>query len=166
MENNPKAIKRRETIYATIILIVVIFLMILCIASFIYAVYTFSHGENINNNIFELIYMAFHFIVLFLAAYFALQARKNGLMFTKRIIYDEHGYLSKVAFVVACVLTFIGFAVFVYFTLAFFIKDIPSFNFPVTLILDLINTPLTIFLIGLFFVLHPFVFKIERKKAK
>ncbi len=150
-----KKIKERN--YFIITTAAIAFLMAVCIASFVICFVSMAKDGSVSNNIFEIIYLAFHFIVLFLGLYFAIIAIKNGSQFMKSLMFTRANQKvrSKTASIIALVLSIVGFVAFTYFFLALFVKQIPSFNFPIVLIYDLINTPLSLFIIGLLFYFYP-----------
>ena len=156
----------QEKRYAMKIFVLTIFLFVLAIVSIVYACVSFFNGEPINNNIFELIFFIGHLFIVFMAAYFAFMAKNKGLYVLKKIMYTEHKIKSQKALVIAIVLTVIAFLAFVYFTLAFFLPSLPRFNFPITLMLILINTPLTVWSLGLFFIFYPVINEKEKNKSK
>ena len=159
--------KEQEKKYATLIFIDTIFLMVISIAGFVYACYWFFHGESINNNIFEMIFYVGHLLILLFAMYFALMARKKGLVVIKSLMYkDTHGARSTTALVIASVLSSLAFLAFCYFIVALFNVNLPRFNFPILLLVILVVVPLTVWTIGIFFVLHPILDRKYRNKNK
>ena len=157
--------KEQEKKYGTLIFILTIFLMVVSVAGFIYTCYWFFHGENINNNIFEMIFYVGHILILVFAIYFANNSRKKGLMAIKNLMYvNQYGVKSKPAFVIAWVLTGFFFLVFGYFIVALFNINVPRLNFPILLLVSLVVVSLTVWTIGLFFGLHPIIDKKLRNK--
>ena len=150
--------KEQERQYASKIFILTIVLMVVSVAGFIYACYTFFHGEPINNNIFEMIFYGGHILILVMAIYFSYTAKNKGLYIIKKLMYvDERGNKSTGAFVISWVFVGLSFLVFIYFLLTFFIPALPTFHFPILLRIILIVSPLTVWSIGLFFAFHPII---------
>ena len=148
-------IERRylKIIFTTICLLTAFYLF--CVIYFLRE--CFSGRENFNNNIFELIYMAVHLVILATAIIFSIQSLKQGSSFMNDLMYDERKIVSKKAKIISLVFSFLGLFALIYSTLLFFKVDIPSFHFPLGLIIILINVGLAVFIIALFFYFYPII---------
>lgn len=157
-----------EKNYLLSLLIVFIVIFVAGIGSMVYAFIVIFQQNSILNNILELIYMAVHLIAAFLGIYFSRAALRSGqgsnIMKTLMIDPRFNGP-SKMARIVAIVLSSVGLLAGTYFTLVLCGVPLPSFNFPIALVLDLINSPFTVFIIGLYFVFYPTIY-IHQEKEK
>ena len=158
--------KIKEKNYFLTLFIISIALEVLCILSFVFGFIKMSQNGDINNNIFELIYMVVHLLIVFMAIYFCLMAYKNGSSIMRQLMYmrDHDRLISKTALVISLTLSLLGLGTCIYFTLALFMESIPTFNFPIMLLLILINSPLTVFIFGLAFFLYPLIINNLQKK--
>ena len=110
----------KEQNYFKLIFATAILLLLCTIASFVLLVVYFSKGlETPGNNVFELMYMSFHFLVVALIAVFSLRAIKGGeSLILTTLMYDQHHQRSKPARIIALVFAGLGF---VFFTPAVFV---------------------------------------------
>ena len=153
--------KKLEKNYLTILLAVFIAILVAAIFSLIYALVDIAIKGTILDNILELIYMCVHIVATVLAITFALKAIKSpkGSHIMKTLMVNEDGTdINKFSRVVAIILSTLGLAGGIYFLLVICGVPLPYFHFPITLILDLINTPLSIFIVGLFFIFYPYIY--------
>lgn len=146
-----------EKKYLKSLIFVTALLLVIYLVSLIYSVSLIIKEQNINPYIFELIYSAFHLIVLVFAMVLVYMAMKSGSFFMKGLMtlngYGKNG--NKKAQAVALTLSCISFLIFIYFLLVLFKVNLPYFNFPMILIMLIINTALLVFTYGLYFFLYP-----------
>jgi len=135
-----------------------IVLALIAVISFIYAAGKIYQEGSMNNNVLELFYLGIHFVILVTAILFCKNALTKGSYIMRTLMYSRYGRRSIFALVLTATFFFINCAVFVYFAAVLFGSGWPSFNFPITLIIDLVNTPLTAMVICFFFFGSTFVF--------
>lgn len=156
--------KKKERVYFQSLLIVTIFLTILFLVSMVYSINEIFENKSLNSCFFELVYSAFHLIVLGLAIILIIQALKGESFVIKGLMCEGNGKARNiVGQVIALVLAGLSFIGFIYFTLVFFKVPLPYFNFPTILILLIINVSLLLVVYGVYFYIYPFII-IENKK--
>ena len=145
--------KEPERKYFVVALLVSLFLVICTIFSFVFLFIKCTSGEeSFKNNIFEIIYMFFHFIVVGIASAFSLRAVQNGKsIILISLMYNQHHRVSKPAKIISLVLSSAGLILFVYELLVVTKVNVPHFDFPLGLSLDILNVSITIFLMGIVF---------------
>ena len=159
--------KELERKYLISLLIVFVFLVVMAIASFVYASIIIYQQNSITNNILELFYMGVHIVALVLGIYFVVQALKSpkGSYIMKSLSLDESfRRANKVVRIIAIVFSSFGFIIGLYFTLVLCKVPLPYFNFPIALILDLINSPFSLFVLGMYFIFYPVIYLKSKKK--
>ena len=128
----------------------------LYLASVIYfLVECFQGNEPFNNNIFELIYIGVHAIILAVAFSLSFKAIKNDPFILNSLTYGEGKVKSKKASIIAIIFFFIGLAMFIYGLLLFLKVDIKDFGFPLGLKVILMNVGLFILILALYFYFYP-----------
>lgn len=154
----------KEKKYLKSLALTTIALIILFIVSMVIGVKDVFATQNINEYIFELLYAAFHLIVLGIAIAMIVIAIKNGSFFIKGLMTDNGGKLAnKKGQIVALVLSIFCLLFCLYFSLVLFGVDLPYFNFPMILILLCINVSLFVFVYGIYFFLYP-ILLIKKKR--
>lgn len=143
-------------------------LLVFYIICMIYCVELIFDEQNINKYFFELVYAAFHLIVLCFFDILIILGIKEGSFFMKGLM-TQGGY-GKVANrsgqVVALVFSILGLFASIYFGLVFFGIDLPYFNFPIILIMLIINVALFLLVYGLYFFLYPIIVLNMKAKEK
>lgn len=149
----------KEQTYFKLTFAIAVLLVISTIVSFVILVSAFSKGtESAGNNVFELMYMAFHFLVVGLACVFSLRAIKDDKsIILNTLMYNQFHRRSRPAMIIATILSAIGLGFFIYALLVITNVGVPHFNFPLGLNLDILNTALTLFSMGLIFFFYPFI---------
>ncbi len=153
--------KRIEKNYLVSILVAFIALLAAGVFSFIYALINIYQNGTIMNNILELLYMAVHLIVCVMGIMFTIGTIKSneGSHFMKSLmISPKTKSASKPARIIAISLATLGLLIGIYFTLVLCGVPLPYFHFPIALLLDLVNSPFTMFIIGLFFIFYPNIY--------
>lgn len=149
-----------EKKYLKSLAISTIALIIVFIVSMVIGIKAVFDTQNINAYIFELLYAAFHLIVLGLAIGMIIIAIKNGSFFIKGLMTDNGGRIAnKKGQIVALVLSSICLLICIYFTLVLFKIPLPYFNFPKILVLLIINVCLFVCIYGVYFFLYPLIVK-------
>lgn len=154
--------KKIEETYLKVLLAVFIVLLVGAIASLIYALVVIFQTDAILNNILELVYMGVHIIALVLGISFiynALKSKKGSYIMKTLMIVPNTKEASKRARIIAIILSSFGFLGGVYFTLVLCGTPLPYFNFPIALLLDLVNSPFSVCIVGLFFIFYPNVYQ-------
>ena len=159
--------KSKEVKYFKSLLCVTIALVILFLISMIYSVSEIFENKNMNSVFFELIYSAFHLIVLGLVIILNIQAiQQKDSFIIKGLMTEGNGKaVNKVGQIISLVLASISFLITIYFSLVFFKVPLPYFNFPEILILLLINVSLLVSVYGVYFYIYPFI-KIDKDNRR
>ena len=153
--------KTLEKNYLKAMLAVFIAILIAAVFSLVYAFVDIAINGTILNNILELVYMGVHIIAAVLAITLVIKAIKSpkGSHIMKTLMINDDGTrINKVARVVAIILSVFGLAIGIYFLLVICGVPLPYFHFPITLILDLINSPFSVFIVALFFIFYPYIY--------
>ena len=147
----------KEQNYFKLTFVTAVLLVVCTIVSFVSLIFAFSKGVEVaGNNVFELMYMAFHFLVVGLACVFSLRAIKdNKSIILNTLMYSQYHRRSRPAMIIAATLATIGLGFFIYTLLVVLNVGVPHFNFPLGLNLDILNTALTLLLMGLIFFFYP-----------
>lgn len=148
----------KERHYLIALFSVIVFLLLLSLVSFVHAIRVIFDAKTMNDNILELIYLGMHVIILVTALLFTRNALNQGSYVMRNLMYSRYGQRSRGALIISACFVVIGLATFLYFGLVFVGLDLPSWHFPIALILDLINVGLTLTLIGVFFFCFPLFF--------
>lgn len=151
--------KIKEQTYFKITFITALVLFLAAIISFVALVINCFQGyESFKRNILEIVYMSFHIIVVVLVAAFAFKAiRSEESIILSTLMYNQYHRRSRPAKIISLIFSGIGFLLIIYEVLVFAKVNIPNFNFPLGLNLDIFNVALTILLMGLIFFFYPFV---------
>ena len=157
---------RKERNYILALFIGEIALVVLAVFSMVYAIVKIGEQGSMNNNFLELLYMGIHIVILVTALIFTKTALDKGSYIMRNLMYSQHGGRSVTAMVIAGILSALGLGTAVYFALVLFGLPLPSWNFPIALLLDLVNSPLTLFYVGIFFLFFPFIGPKMLKKSK
>ena len=159
--NTKSSMKKLERNYLIALFAVIIAILVAALFSLVYGLVIIAQTGTILNNILELVYMGVHIVASFLALSFVIQAlrgKKGSYIMKRLMINDEGSAPAKVFRVVAIVLSTLGLAGGTYFLLVICGVQLPYFNFPIALILDLINSPYSVFAVGLFFIFYPIIY--------
>ena len=154
--------KETERKYLLSLFIVFIVLMVAAVGSMVYAFVVIFQQGSILNNILELFYLGIHIIFLTMGIIFttnALKSKKGSSIMRTLTVVPHYNVASIPARVISIVLSAFGFVVGVYFTLVLCGVPLPYFHFPIALLLDLVNAPFSLFIVGLYFFLYPFVYR-------
>ena len=153
--------KEIERKYLKSLFVVFIVLLVGSIFSLIYALVDIYKNETILNNILELLYMAVHIIILVMGLLFTLSAirsNKGSHIMKSLMITPNTRLTSKPARAIAIIFSTIGLGTCIYFILVLCGMPLPYFHFPITLLLILVNSPFTLFIVGLYFIFYPYIF--------
>lgn len=153
--------KSKERKYVTSLALIFIFLIVATIASIVYGFMEVARTNDFNNNVFELIYIVFHLIVCFTGLAFCIAYLKgNNYHILKNMMYKyKTDVISRPAMIIMSIFCFAGLATFIYFFLVLLNFAPVPFHFPIFLRLIMVNTPFTIFIVTLYFICYPLVYK-------
>lgn len=154
-----KANTKKVVFYA---MIIGVFLMLLILSSFVYGfIRVFKQGD-INNNIFELIFLTAHLFIILFVNYFTFTGlRTNKSQVYEALLFNEKGEESVPARVISICITTLGGGMTTYALLALF-GIASSFSFPIFLILAILNAGATLLLLGITFIVYPFAKRRDR----
>ena len=104
----------KEQNYFKLTFVTAVLLVVCTIVSFVILISAFSKGVEVaGNNVFELMYMAFHFLVVGLACVFSLRAIKdNKSIILNTLMYSQYHRRSRPAMIIAATLATIGLGFF------------------------------------------------------
>lgn len=149
---------KKEKRYLIALFASLIVLAIMGIVSFVYTAAAIYQEGSMNNNILEFFYLGMHLVIVCAALIFSWNSLKTGSYIMRNLMYSKFGRRSTPALIISGTLALIGYAVCVYFALVLFHVPLPNFNFPIALIVDLVNSPLTLGVVATFFFFSSFVF--------
>ena len=153
----------KEKKYFNMLFISTICLIVFFIISMVFAIKDIFNSQNINAYIFELLYAAFHLIVLGFAVILIIQSLKQGSFVIKGLMTEVNGKVAnKKGQVIALVIASLSFIVFCYFSLVWMGVNLYCFNFPLILILLIVNVSVLCLVYGLFFFFYPIVIGAKR----
>ena len=115
-------------------------------------------SQTMNNNIFELLYMAFHLIVLGFFIMVTLNAFKKGSFILRGLSYGAYEGASLFVRALSIFIVAVGIALAVFGILFLIPNLLYDFSFPITLKWAMVNAGLTLLILGLAFFLFPFLF--------
>ncbi len=149
---------KKETYFLRSLLATWILLGIFSIVSMVLCIIDIWQNETMNNNIFELIYMALHLVVLGFFIMLTINSFKRGSYFLRNISYSAHEGISIPVRVVSIIGFLFGIFLVTFGILFLTPSGVYDFNFPITTKWVMIDAGLVfIVLMGSFF-LFPFVF--------
>ena len=127
-------------------------------------IHCFNGTEDFNNNIFELIYLAFHIIIVLSFTILAFKAITNGSIFIKQLTY-RYTVINIRARVISIIAATIGLGGTIY-AILMLCNAAPSMSFPLGLKIDILNAGLTLLILGCIFILYPIVVKESKNKKQ
>ena len=155
-------IMTKERKYVISLAIIFVFLILACIASYVYGFKVAIDNDDLGNNGFEIVYMTFHLIVCFTGLAFCIAYLKgNNYHIFKNMMYKyKTDIISRPAMIIMSIFCLLGLSLTIYFGLVLLKIGIPvPFHFPIFLQLIMVNTPFTIFVVTLYFICYPLVYK-------
>ncbi len=114
--------------------------------------------NTMNNNIFELLFMACHIILLVFLIMVTLNAFKKGSYIIRTLTYGAYEGASLFFRFLSIFILVIGSALLVCGILFLLPIGIHDFSFPITLKWAMVNSGATLLVLGLSFLLFPFLF--------
>lgn len=157
----------KEKLYIRFFLATLILILAFGLFSFAYSVWYHQNGNDDDElAVLELFYMGVHILFVIVGIYFASKALKSGSMVMRSLMFDRSGHRSTASFVVAIVLGCIGLFGFVYFGLVVLGVPLHKFGFGMTLMMDVINVGIFLFICAIFFALFPFLFPFHLQKEE
>lgn len=151
-------VTKREVNFLHSLLAIWIILSVFTLFSAIYCIVDIWQNQSMNDNIFELIYMGIHLIVLVFLIMVTLSAFKRGSFIMRGLVYSAYEGVSIPFMVVVGFIFLVGLFLFIYGLLIVIPTGVYDFKFPITLKWAILNAGLLlVFLMGAFF-LFPFLF--------
>ena len=135
--------------------------IILGVSSIVFAVICIIdifNNDTMNDNIFELIYMAVHLIVIGFFIMLTINSFKKGSYFLRNISYSSYEGVSIPVRVVSIIGFVLGAALVVLGILYLSPLDIHDFNFPITTKYSMIDAGLLFIVLWGAFFMFPFIF--------
>lgn len=130
------------------LLIIAIICTLFALASVVFGLIKVIHDNQFNNNIFELIYMACHIIVMAFLIVLSSAALKNKPFLLKGLTIKSNTEVNNTAKFVGLGVGIFGVLFFAFSTLMM-VGVIPnSFHFPTFLFLDMMNAAVTLIYVG------------------
>lgn len=153
--------KEKERRFFLLLSILLIVVVVIGIATFAFAIVHIWKSNTFNNNIFEMIYMVFHLIIVFFAFAMAYKAINNGSFIMSELMYNRnnHNLKSNSASALALIFNIVSVLLFIYSLLAIIIPHLRIFNFPLALYVDVLNVSLAVFIVSMFFYIYPIYMK-------
>lgn len=151
-------VTKKETRYLRLMQFVTIFLLVFGIFSLAFCFYQIYFENSIKNNMFELFYMAVHFIILILFFLLISDAFKKGSHIMRTLMYNRFGQVSHIAPFAFGGILLLGLALFIWTILIMTPTGVYDFKFPIALKWDMLNASLTLIVYPIFFILFPFLF--------
>ncbi len=151
-------VTKREVNFLHGLLAIWIILGVFTLFSTIYCIVDIWQNQSMNDNIFELIYMGIHLIVLVFLIMVTLSAFKRGSFIMRGLVYSAYEGVSIPFLVVVGFIFLVGLFLFIYGLLIVIPTGVYDFKFPITLKWAILNAGLLlVFLMGAFFS-FPFLF--------
>ena len=151
-------ITKKEARFLRLLFAIWIALMAFAIVTVVICVVDIWQNESMNNNIFELIFMACHLIALGFFIMVTLNSFKKGSYILRNLSYGTYEGASLFMRALSIFILVVGTALLVFGILFLIPNLIYDFGFPITLKWAMINSGLTVMVLGLAFLLFPFLF--------
>ncbi len=135
-----------------------IVLMAFAVATTVLSIVNIWQANSMNNNIFELLFMAFHIILLGFLIMVTLNAFKKGSHIIRSLTYGAYEGASLFYRALSILILIIGIALTVFGILFLAPTGIHDFGFPITLKWAMVNAGLTLAVLSLAFLLFPILF--------
>lgn len=150
-----KSMKERKYFYSLMVsnaILIVIFLI-----TIISSIVTLFNDKKLNDCFFEVIYAAYHFIVLGFALILEMKALRDDSFVIKGLMTINGKVKNKTASIIALVIALVGTILFILFSLMHFNVLATPFNFPEILVLLIINVSLFLTVYGFYFFFYPMI---------
>ncbi len=151
-------VTKKEVRFLQLLFALWIALMAFAIVTTVISLADIWQTETMNNNIFELIFMAFHLILLGFFIMVTLNSFKKGSYIIRTLTYGAYEGASLFFRALSILILIIGGALLVFGILFLIPSLIYDFNFPLTLKWAMVNAGLTLLVLGSAFLLFPFLF--------
>ncbi len=166
-------ITKKEQNYMKILLSSWIVLLIITVVSAVLCLTDIWQNETMTNNIFELLFMAIHLIVLGFFIMVTYTSLKSGSHIIRGLAYSSHDGVSIPLRIASIIIFSLGVALLVMGILYLTPSGVYDFKFPITLKWDMINSGLllmvlmgNLFSFPFIFALNPSLSKKEEKERK
>ncbi len=151
-------VTKKEARFLRLLFATWIALMVFAIVTTVICIVDIWQNESMNNNIFELIFMACHLIALGFFIMVTLNSFKRGSYILRNLSYGSFEGPSLYVRALSIFILAVGAALTVFGVLFLIPGLIYDFNFPITLKWAMVNSGLTVAVLGLAFLLFPFLF--------
>lgn len=166
-------ITKKEQNYMKFLLSSWIVLMIITFVSAVLCLIEIWQNETMTNNIFELLFMAIHLIVLGFFIMVTYTSLKSGSHIIRGLAYSSHDGVNIPLRIASIIIFLLGVALLVMGILYLTPSGVYDFKFPITLKWDMINSGLllmvlmgNLFSFPFIFALNPSLSKKEEKERK
>ncbi len=159
-------VNKKERSY--FILVLVTFALLLCFAIFslFYLFVKIGEEKSFTNNVFELIYMGVHIVMMVMGIILSKEAINKGSNVMRSLMYTKYGQVSIRARVISLIFMAVGCGLFIYGLLIILPLGVYDFSFTTALKWDMVNVGLTIIIIAFYFFLFPFLLPSDLNKSK
>ncbi len=151
-------ITKKETYFLRGLLVAWIILGAFSILSGVLSVINIWQNQTMNNNIFDLICLAFLLVVIGFFIMLTINSFKKGSFFLRNISYSAHEGISIPVRVVSIIIFLIGLFIFVVGILFLAPTGIYDFKFPITTKWLMVDSGLLLMILMGSFFIFPFVF--------
>ncbi len=159
-------IDKKERSFFTLMIFLFSFLLLFASFTLGYLFVAIGEEKSLTNNIFELIYLCLHIVMMVLGILLSNEAKRRGSNVMRSLMYSKYGRVSVPARVISLLFVALGLFLFIYALLLLLPVGLYDFSFPIALKWDMLNVGITIAVISFFFFLFPFLFPNEVKKAQ
>ncbi len=151
-------IDKKERSYFTLLIFVFSSLILFAIVSLGYLFVKIGEEESLMNNVFELIYLGLHIVMMVMGIILSNEAKRRGSNVMRSLTYSRYGRVSMPARIISIAFILLGIALFTYALLLLFPIGLYDFSFPIALKWDMLNVGVSVAIIAFFFFLFPFLF--------
>ena len=147
---------KKERSYFLLTLIVFVLLLCFAVFSLIYLFIKIGEEKSFTNNVFELIYMGVHIVMMVMGIIMTKEAMSKGSIIMRSLMYTKYGQVSIRARLISLAFMLMGLGLFVYGLLIILPLGLYDFSFPIALKWDMMNVGATIVITSFLFFLFPF----------
>ena len=149
---------KQKKIYFLSFMISQILLFLLGIGVAIYVFIVSYKADTLLQDALPLIYLAFHFAMLFFGIVMSFKAFKRDSLIFNTLCFDEEGNNINGPKVFSAVLFTFGLVAFVYFLIVLCGVKLPGYQLSIGLIADLSYVGLTLMVVFGYYFIYPFLF--------
>lgn len=149
---------KKESLFLRVLLGAWIVLALIGLVTVILSIAEIWRTNSINNNIFELIFMGIHFIVLCFFIMVTIDSFKRGSQIIRGLAYSAHSGVSIPIRVASILIFILGMALVIMGILYLTPSGVYDFNFPITLKWAMVNSGLLLMVLMSAFFVFPLLF--------